>query len=117
MNSVNTDKKVSVIFSDLLITASHHVAAVLRNISLSSSDKPQHSSSTETIIKDDRHTRLYSEGKPGSYIHMGSSGREEQLLSAPVLHTQSRKLHVHRHKHSGKRQQSVHRRRSVLSKH
>ncbi len=43
------------IFSDLLITAAHHHdAVVLRNVSLSSSDKPQHSSSTEIIIKDDK---------------------------------------------------------------
>ncbi len=42
-------------FSDLLITAAHHHdAVVLRNVSLSSSDKPQHSSSTEIIIKDDK---------------------------------------------------------------
>jgi len=38
----------------LLITAAHHDIVVLRNVSLSSSDKPQHSSSTETIIKDDK---------------------------------------------------------------
>ncbi len=61
---------------------------------------------------------MYSEGKPGSYIHMGSSEREDQLLSAQVLHTQSRRLHVHRHKLSGTRQQNVHRQiyRSVLIK-
>lgn len=41
-------------FSDLLITAAHHVAVVLRNVSLSSSDKPKHSNSTETIIQDDK---------------------------------------------------------------
>ncbi len=53
-----TQKKVSVVqyFSDLLIAAAHHDAVVLRNVSLSSSDKPQHSSSTETIIKDDKVT-------------------------------------------------------------
>ncbi len=55
---MNTEKKVSVVqyFSDLLIAAAHHDAVVLRNVSLSSSDKPQHSSSTETIIKDDKVT-------------------------------------------------------------
>ncbi len=42
------------IFSDLLITAAHHDIVVLRNVSLSSSDKPQHSNSTETIIKDNK---------------------------------------------------------------
>ncbi len=55
---MNTDKKVSVVqyFSYLLIAAAHHDAVALRNVSLSSSDKPQHSSSTETIIKDDKVT-------------------------------------------------------------
>ncbi len=42
-------------YNILVITAAHHHdAVVLRNVSLSSSDKPQHSSSTEIIIKDDK---------------------------------------------------------------
>ncbi|KAK7167308.1 hypothetical protein R3I94_001637 [Phoxinus phoxinus] len=82
--------------------------------------KPKHSSSTETInINDELTLNCTVKANPAPTYSWHSEHLRDQLLSASVLHAQFRKLHVHRHKLSGKRQQSVHTRiyRSVLYKH